>query len=130
MATTRSPFPALAVILALGCAAELARAPIGFTPSAGGEPRTLRVREAVPVTPSTGYTKVVKAGSTWRHVGSLPQGEVYRPVGDVFTVEGANVHEAYLVLAQGQVVGFYLPGEGAFAPLPDKVLLPTDQEGP
>jgi hypothetical protein len=118
------------MILGLGCAAELARAPVAFTPVTSGEPRTLRVRETVSVTPSTGYTRIIKAGSTWRLVGSLPQGDVYRPVGDVFTVEGANVHEAYLVVAQGRVVGFYLPGEGAFAPLPDKVLLPTDQGAP
>jgi len=118
------------MILGLGCAAELARAPVAFTPVASGEPRTLRVRETVSVTPSTGYTRVIKAGSTWRLAGSLPQGEVYRPVGDVFTVEGAHVHEAYLVVARGKVVGFYLSGEGAFAPLPDGVLLPTDQGAP
>lgn len=118
------------MILGLGCVAELSRAPVGFTPVTSAEPRTLRVREAVSVTPSTGYTRVIKAGSTWRLVGSLPQGDVYRPVGDVFTVEGANVHEAYLVVTQGRVVGFYLPGEVAFAPLPDQVLLPTDQGSP
>jgi hypothetical protein len=115
------------MVVGLGCAAELARAPVAFTPLTSGEPRTLRVRETVSLTPSTGYARVIRAGSTWRLVGSLPQGEVYRPVGDVFTVEGAHVHEAYLVVVQGRVVGFYLPGEGAFAPLPDRVLLPTDE---
>ncbi|HZY01981.1 MAG TPA: hypothetical protein VFF02_00675 [Anaeromyxobacteraceae bacterium] len=118
------------MVLALGCAAELKRAPVAFTPPASAEPRTLRVRETVPLTPSTGYTRYVKAGSTWRLAGSLPQGDVYRPVGDVFTVEGANVHEAYLVLAQGRVVGFYLPGEAAYAPLPEGVVLPADQGAP
>lgn len=118
------------MVLALGCAAELKRAPVAFTPPASAEPRTLRVRETVPLTPSTGYTRYVKAGSTWRLAGSLPQGDVYRPVGDVFTVEGANVHEAYLVLAQGRVVGFYLPGESAYAPLPEGVVLQADQGAP
>ncbi|HYQ81393.1 MAG TPA: hypothetical protein VEP68_07820 [Anaeromyxobacteraceae bacterium] len=118
------------MLLALGCAAELKRAPVSFTPATGGEARTLRVRETVSVTPSTGYGRQIRAGSTWRLVGSLPQGDVYRPVGDVFTVEGANVHEAYLVLAQGRVVGFYLPGEAAYAPLRDGVALPTDEGVP
>ncbi|HEU4382120.1 MAG TPA: hypothetical protein VFR85_01355 [Anaeromyxobacteraceae bacterium] len=119
----------LALTLGLGCAAELSRAPVAFTPITG-EPRTLRVKETVSVTPSTGYTRNIRAGSAWRLVGSLPQGEVYRPVGEVFTVEGANVHEAYLVVAQGSVVGFYLPGEAAFAPLPGAVPLPTEQGAP
>jgi hypothetical protein len=88
-------------------------------------PTTIHIREAVTITPSTGYSKVIKADSTWQLAGSVPHGEVYRPIGDVFAVEGANVHEAYLVVNQGQVVGFYLPGEGAFAPLPGRIPLPV-----
>jgi hypothetical protein len=38
----------------------------------------------------------------------------------VFMVEGAHVHEAYLVLDGDQVVGYYLPVERAFAPAPDE----------
>ena len=38
-------------------------------------------------------------------------------LGTVFTIEGANMHEAYLVLREGRVVGFYLPGERAFSAL-------------
>jgi hypothetical protein len=50
-------------------------------------------------------------------VGLLPQGQVFRPVGTVFTIEGANMHEAFLVIQDARLVGFYLPGEHAFAPL-------------
>ena len=46
----------------------------------------------------TGYTRTLKAGSSWRAAGAVDQGEVYRPVGDVFTVEGAHIHEAWLVV--------------------------------
>lgn len=130
MPTTRHYVCGLVMALGLGCAAELVRTPVTVTPVPVGEPRTLRVREPVSVTPSTGYTRIIRAGSTWRLVGTLPQGEVYRPIGEVFSVEGANVHEAYLVLVDGGVVGFYLPGEGAFAPLPKRVRLPTDRGAP
>jgi hypothetical protein len=37
---------------------------------------------------------------------------------DVFTIEGAHIHEAYLVVDAGdQLVGFYLPAEQAFSPM-------------
>ncbi|MGT2494407.1 hypothetical protein ACU4GD_37915 [Cupriavidus basilensis] len=58
----------------------------------------------------TGYTRQLAANSVWKRVGHVPQGEVYRPVGTIFTIEGRQVHEAYLVLKDNKLVGFYLPG--------------------
>jgi hypothetical protein len=52
------------------------------------------------------------------NVGRTSEGDVYKPVGRVFTVEGAHIHEAYLVLVGNRLVGFYLPVERAFAPAP------------
>ena len=83
----------------------------------------LRVREPAIATPVSGYRSLIKQGSTWRFVGRTPQGDVYQPIGGAFTVNGANVHEAYLVMTEGYVVGFYLPGEGAFSPLSNKIRL-------
>ena len=40
-----------------------------------------------------------------------------------FTVEGANVHEAYLVLSGNVLVGFFLPVEGAFVDAKPTVVL-------
>lgn len=57
------------------------------------------------------------ADRLWRYVGSLPDGAVYRPVNTVFTVEAKHVHEAYLVLKDTQLVGYYLPVEGAITVL-------------
>jgi hypothetical protein len=102
------------------------RSPVGFEPSGTATQGSVRLARTVAVTPITGYTKSVKAGSMWQRVGVVPQGVVYRPVGDVFAIEGANMHEAYLVVAEGDLVGFYLPGEAAFSPLPERVPLPRD----
>ena len=49
--------------------------------------------------------------------GTAEQGNVYRPVGDVFTVEGAHIHEGWLVVRDGILVGFYLPAERGYFPL-------------
>ncbi len=66
---------------------------------------------------STGYKRKLAEGSRWRPVGSLPQGEVLRPVDGIFTIEGRQVHEAYLVVSGADLMGFYLPGEAHFSPL-------------
>ena len=86
----------------------------------------LVVREPAIATPVSGYRNLIKQGSKWRFVGRTPHGDVFRPVDGVFTVNGANVHEAYLVMAEGYLVGFYLPGEGAFSSLPNKIRLITE----
>ena len=107
-----------------GCAAEVERTATGLEPpQAGQQERVLRVRDAVTVTLATGYSRSIAANSVWRYAGRTPQGEVYRPVDRVFTIEGANTHEAYLVMDNGWLVGFYLSGEAAFSPLPSAVRL-------
>jgi len=104
------------------CAPEVYRTVSEFRPLSGeGQQNVLRIRDSVTVKLDTAYTREIRAGSTWRFVGTVPQGRVFRPVDDVFTIEGANVHEAYLVLDSGRLVGFYLPVEGAFSPLTRRV---------
>ncbi|MEO7497089.1 MAG: hypothetical protein ABIT83_04285 [Massilia sp.] len=72
--------------------------------------------QTLPLTLQTGYSRILKQGSRWTVVGQLSQGTVYRPYHDVFTLEGANTHEAYLVVANDVLVGFYLPAEAGFSP--------------
>ncbi len=110
-------FAIWAVSCLTACAPELYRTVVEFRPLSEETQKVLRVREPVNIRLDSGYTREIKAGSAWRFIGTVPQGRVFRPVDDVFTVEGANVHEAYLVLDSGRLVGFYLPVEGAFSPL-------------
>lgn len=101
-----------------------------------GEPATLNAlatRSAQPLVVSTrvdvalgtGYSRTISQGSTWLPVGEITAGTVYKPGSGVFTVEGTNVHEAYLVVANGRLMGFYLAGEAAYAPLGHPVDLPS-----
>ena len=57
---------------------------------------------------------MLQQGSTWRAVGTIAEGTVYQPIGTVLTAEASNVHEAYIVVADGKWVGFWLPVESAF----------------
>lgn len=120
MKTRSSLLPARAValmgLLLSACAADVARQPGTFTPLAATETVESRtVQREVSVTLNSGYTRLVQRGMRCELVGKMPQGKVYRVANTVFTVEGAHIHEAYLVVNKGKLVGFYLPVERAFS---------------
>jgi len=87
-----------------------------FTPLVAVQQR-VRVVNPVSVRLASGYSRELRAGSLWQPVGHISQGNVLRPVGFVFTIEGRQVHEAYLVIKANTLVGFFLPGESRFSPL-------------
>lgn len=98
------------------CASEVYRRDAALSaPPAGAPARIEIVKEAYLQLP-TGYGRSLPQGSLWELRGGLSEGAVYRRVGGIFTVEGAHVHEAHLVIASNQLVGFYLPVEKAYAP--------------
>lgn len=105
---------ALCLLLA-ACATEVARQPGNFTPlAATGNIESRIIQRDVSVTLNSGYSRLVPRGMKCELVGSVSQGKVYRAANTVFTVEGAHIHEAYLVVERGNLVGFYLPVERAF----------------
>jgi hypothetical protein len=109
----------LSLLILAACAPEVRRRPTQLTSIAPQPAETIEVSRDVSVSVGVGYERVISRGSTWTRVGRVPEGDVYQPVDRVFTVEGAHVHEAYLVLADDRIVGFYLPVERAFSPAPD-----------
>lgn len=112
-------FPVAALCLLLSaCAAEVARQPTTFAPfNAAGHADQRLVMQDVHATLNSGYTHLIPKGMKCELAGSIPQGKVYRPTNTVFSIEGAHVHEAYLVVNKGNLVGFYLPVERAFSAL-------------
>ena len=117
-----------AVSVFSGCASEVARtqAKLNAAEPAGERPRIELARDTT-VYSSSGYSRVLPAGSTWELRGTLPQGKVYKRLDGIFTVEGAHVHEAFLVVSENKVVGYYLPVEQAFSPA-EAVSLSLKQE--
>jgi hypothetical protein len=117
---TKGVLASLALVLLAGCAADVRREAASLQPPS--EPRnTIQVdRDAVIHLPS-GYSRTVHAGSVWREAGTLNGQVAYKATGGIFTIEGAHVHEAYLLLDGNSIAGFYLPGEKAVSWLKDKV---------
>jgi hypothetical protein len=71
----------------------------------------------------TGYGRTLRQGTRWQLFGTLKEGDVYRSPDQVLTVEGYNVHEAYLVVRDGWLIGFYLPVEKTLTPVSKRVQL-------
>src|SRR5262245_27722427 len=117
-----SPQKGLAAALAVaallcGCASPVRTEPVKFTPLAQQPAPMIQLQSGAVASLATGFPRTLNAGSQWRLAGSVTQGQVYRPVNTVFTIEGRHVHEAYLVVSGGKLVGFYLPGEANYAAL-------------
>ncbi|MCO5412821.1 hypothetical protein N5J06_01800 [Ralstonia sp. CHL-2022] len=109
------------------CAPMISTAPAMLSTDNATGPSRIQLKSATEIRLETGYTRTLAAGSNWQRVGTLSQGAVYRPVGTIFTIEGRQVHEAYLVIASQRLVGFYLPGEQAYSPLSTAVSITTGE---
>jgi hypothetical protein len=110
---SRGVLGAGAMLLA-SCAPTVEQESTPLTPDTG---KRLRLTRAAEVRLSTGYSTTLRAGTRWELVGTIPQGEVYRTRDQIVTLEGAHIHEGYIVVKQGALAGFYLPVERAFSPV-------------
>jgi hypothetical protein len=107
--------------LVAACAPAVVQEPALLTPSAG---KSFRLSRPAEVALSTGYTTKLRENTRWELVGSIAQGEVYRTRDQIVTLEGEHIHEGYIVVEQGVLVGFYLPVERSFSPVtPGKRLI-------
>ena len=104
------------------CSTEVPYRLSALSADPAGTPAT-STRTASPThfTLSTGYQRTIPAKTEFVRVGEIPEGAVLRAKSYVLTVEGANVHEAYLVVSGSRLVGFYLPYEHGFAPLTESI---------
>jgi hypothetical protein len=118
---------ALLLLLGTGCAFNVWRVkqvPAAFTP-ASDSPSFVLAKETK-VNPGGGFATVLKANTTWNQVGVTEQGTVYGTKDQVVKVEASNIYEAYLVLSNSCLTGFYLPVEKTVVPLSNP--LPLDMQ--
>jgi hypothetical protein len=107
----------LSLVFALfcaSCAPAVVQESAQLSPGVG---KSFRLTRAANVALGTGYSTTLRANTRWELVGAVAQGEVYRTKDQVVTLEGANIHEGYIVVKQGALVGFYLPVERTFSPV-------------
>jgi hypothetical protein len=109
------------------CASEVVRHPVEL--SSAAQPARYAVSSQISIELDSGYVRTVPPGTEFIETGAIGQGRVYRPASTVFTVEGAHQHEAYPVVKDARLVGFYLPVEKAFSPLSKSVAFPLQPRG-
>jgi hypothetical protein len=112
----------LLLILTMACMPGVPQIKTNFV-SVQGEKDVVEMSKDISINLPTGYSRTLLRGSKWEHYGIVPEGKVYRPLNQTFTIEGTHIHEAYIVESQGMLVGFYLPVEGSFSSLEKKIML-------
>jgi hypothetical protein len=105
---------AFTTVLLSACAPAIVQEATQLTPGTG---KSFRLTRTADVSLSTGYSTVLRPNTRWQLVGTIAQGEVYQTREQVVTVEGDHIHEAYIVVQQATLVGFYLPVERTFSPV-------------
>ena len=95
----------------VGCALEVVRSPVNITLVKGSE---FVLTQPAYLVLDSGYQRTINSGTTFLEVGTTQYGVVLKPLNTSFTIEGAHMHEAYPVIKNGTVTGFYLPVEKYF----------------
>lgn len=120
----------LLVCLCLGAACafdvyHLPQQPAQLQPAGdAGLAPSLVMASDLTVSPPGGFQRTIRGGTTWSLVGACAQGAVYKSQDQTLTVEASHVHEAYLTVNQGLLMGFYLPVERSFVALGSPATLP------
>lgn len=120
------PRVVLVATLLTGCAFDVVHVdqrPTRFDDAARASPFEVTADVTVPVGP--GFSRTLKKGTRWMPAGSVSEGDVYRSRDQALTVEASNIHEAWLVVRQNKVVGYYLIVEKTFSPVSTPVDLPS-----
>ena len=126
-------FPLLALLPVFGlffnCAFDVIHVkqePARFEPSTSIQD-AWKLADDVEISLDTGYKRKLKAGTIWKCIGKIENGDVYRTKDQILTVEGSNIYEACIVVSEGQLIGFYLPANQTFSPLSSKKSLPIER---
>ncbi len=120
---------ALGLVLS-GCAFDVVsvrQVPAAVSMVNPGDSHAFILAKRLEVCLGTGFPTILKPQTTWRQVGVIEYGEVYRTADQIVKVEASNIHEAQIVVSNQWLVGFYLPVEKTFAPLKSPAALQTEQ---
>ncbi|KQZ98270.1 hypothetical protein ASD71_23600 [Achromobacter sp. Root565] len=114
-------------MLSLSACMSVSTQKVSLVPVAASEPASvIQLSRMVSAQLPNDSVVSLPSASRWQRVGALVQGDVYRSLGGLFTIQTRRQGEAYLVASSGKLVGFYLPGETAYMPLNRPVTLPVE----
>ncbi len=115
-------FSLLSVFLALtcfGCAFDIVhidQIPVQYE-KINAQKTDFKLEDDVTVDLGTGYSRKLNKGTEWHYFNTISQGDIFKTNDQVLTVEGSNIFEAFIVVSEEKVVGFFLPVEETYSPL-------------
>ncbi len=83
--------------------------------------------DEVHVSIGNGYSRKLNNETKWNYVGSIEAGDVYKTNDQILTIEASNIYEAYIVISEYNLIGFYLPVEKTFSPLSSPITLQIER---
>ncbi len=111
-----------------GCAFDLAH--IQFEPTTIEAPldenKSFVIQKDIKLTNlPCGYSRMLRKGTKWTCIGTVEKGAVFKSADQSFTLECSNVFEAYLVVQDDNLTGFYLPVQDGFVQIKKPVTIIT-----
>lgn len=117
---------ALAVaLLPAGCA-DAPQTTTQFVSASDSSSVVLTQNTTVPMPLMVRATNPLLKGTVWRTIGHCDQGDIYSTNDQTITITTANQRQAWPVVHDGQVVGFFLAVEKTFTPASKPVPFPVE----
>ena len=110
----------------LGCAFDVIhidQIPVQYE-KVNGQKTGFNLEYEVNVHLGTGYNRKLNKETEWHYVNTISQGDIFKTNDQVLTVEGSNIFEAFIVVSEKKLVGFFLPVEETYYPLSTAKSLP------
>lgn len=83
-----------------------------------------KLENEVNVDLGTGYSRKLNKGTEWYYISTISQGDIFKTNDQILTVEGSNIFEAFIVMSEKKLVGFFLPVEETYFSLSTAKSLP------
>ena len=75
------------------------------------------LKDEVILDTGTGYNRKLNKGTRWNYVNTISYGDIFKTKGQILTIERSNIFEAFIVVSDENLVGFFLPVEQTYSPL-------------
>ena len=82
-----------------------------------------KLKDEVKINLGTGYSRKLNKGTRWNYVSSISCGDIFKTNDQILTIEGSNIFEAFIVVSDDNLVGFFMPVEQTYCPLSKPKLL-------
>jgi hypothetical protein len=112
-----------------GCAFDVVKTnqmPVQYK-DASKKQSAFELTDDVNITLNTGYRRKLNKGTKWHYINTISKGDIFKTNDQIFTIEGSNIFEAFIVVSDKQLVGFFLPVEETFSPLSNPKPLPISK---